>query len=65
MADDYRQGEAMQIDERPREQITVTLDRELRETVARIAKSQERTVSAQVRHFLTKAIEAEREGVAA
>jgi hypothetical protein len=65
MTNHYRQGEAMHIDERPREQITVTLDRELRETVARIARSQERTVSAQVRHFLAKAIEAERREVAA
>jgi predicted transcriptional regulator len=55
----------MHIDERPRDQITVTLDRELRETVARIARSQERTVSAQVRHFLAKAIAAEQGAQAA
>jgi hypothetical protein len=54
----------MPVEEQHREQITVTLDRALRESVARIAKKQERTVSAQVRHFLAKAIEAE-QGAAA
>jgi|GraSoi2013_100cm_1033763.scaffolds.fasta_scaffold664598_1 hypothetical protein len=47
----------MKIDEGS--QITVLLDREVRETVERVAKREDRTLAAQVRHFLNKALVAE------
>jgi hypothetical protein len=43
----------MKIDEPS--QVTVTLDREMRETVERIARREDRRVSAQVRYLLGKA----------
>jgi hypothetical protein len=47
----------MKIDEST--QMTVTLDRETREIVRRVARQEDRSESAQVRHFLAKALVAE------
>jgi hypothetical protein len=40
-------------------QLTITLERPMRELVERVAKQEDRTVSAQVRYWLGKAIAAE------
>jgi hypothetical protein len=45
--------------------MTVTFDRETREIVRRVARQEDRSESAQVRHWLKKAIAAEQGAVAA
>ena len=58
MAHDYSHGcSHMKIDEPS--QISVTLDRETRELVERVARREDRTLAAQVRHLLGKALVAE------
>lgn len=42
--------------EKQREQISVTLDRELREEIERVAAAEHRSVSAQVRHLVAVAL---------
>ena len=50
---------------RERETISLAIDVEMRERIERLAREQDRTLSAQVRHLLSRALEPQRERVAA
>ena len=53
------------VKDRTREQICLTLNRPLRVALERAAAEQERSVSAQARFILARALDPQREGVAA